>query len=208
MGCYREGRGVAALQPAARKLQREMQIGGSAWLLGRAASGHSSMGLKSIYPTSSHPRQPPPPLSSGYVFFSPPPATIQEDGKKHKRLVLGLIPPAQKNGGVTGFSRCQCLYPYCCAFLQKNIMSRLKRVSVFWLRCKMYCHYCLFHSCLVVIENMQSNVGHVYPSGSLHTSVHTSNASRATTSKFMTGYGHIYYGGGEVVVLECVLGLD
>lgn len=72
----------------------------------------------------------------------------------------------------------------------------------------MYCHYCLFHSCLVVIENMQSNVGHVYPSGSLHTSVHTSNASRATTSKFMTGYGRIYYGGGEVVVLQCVLGLD
>lgn len=39
---------------------------------------------------------------------------------------------------------------------KKHIMSCLKRLSVFWFRCKMYCHYCLFHSCLVVVENMQS----------------------------------------------------
>lgn len=67
-------------------------------------------------------------------------------------------------------------------------MSQPKRVSVFWLRCKMDCHYCLFHSCLDVMENMQSNVGHVYQSGSLHTSIHTSNASWATAGKIMTGY--------------------
>lgn len=68
---------MAAFEPAARKLQREMQIGDSARLLGRAASGHSSMGLKSIYPSPPLPT----PLSFGYVFFFSPP-TIQEDGKK------------------------------------------------------------------------------------------------------------------------------
>lgn len=138
------------------------------------------------------PPPPPPPfhLASCVFFFLPPP---DHSGRWKKTQMFGA---RADTAGVTGFSRCQCLYPYCCAFLQKNIMSRLKRVSVFWLRCKMYCHYCLFHSCLAVIENMQSNVGHVYPNGSLHTSVHTSNASRATTSKFMTGYGRIYYGGG------------
>lgn len=36
------------LQPMAKKLQRDLQMAGRVRLLGRAASGHSTMGLKSI----------------------------------------------------------------------------------------------------------------------------------------------------------------
>lgn len=40
---------MQAPQPTVRKLQGDMQMGGKARLLGNAASGHSTMGLKHIH---------------------------------------------------------------------------------------------------------------------------------------------------------------
>lgn len=70
---------LQTLQPTARKLWADMQMGGKARLLGNAANGHSTMGLK-------HPQRHP--LSIIRPFFEP--LTIQED-RKDKWQVLGLI---------------------------------------------------------------------------------------------------------------------
>lgn len=142
---------LQTLQPTARKLWADMQMGGKARLLGNAASGHSTMGLKH---TQQHP------LSLIWPFFWTP----DHSGGQKRQMTGVWADIAGAKLQARGFPWCQTSIRErkSRAVSQKHIMSWLKRLSMFWLRCKMYCHYCLFHSCLVVMENMQSNVGHVY----------------------------------------------
>lgn len=71
---------MQAPQPTVRKLRGDMQMEGKARLLGNAASGHSTMGLKHIH---WHP------LALIQPCFLPP-QTIQED-RRDKCQALELI---------------------------------------------------------------------------------------------------------------------